>query len=109
MQNETFGGDKKVGASILSGPENRFKYWAVPLVPSRVQTDHLTLLTLLWSLVNIGAAFFIKEHPLLLWVVSLMIVLQYISDVIPASLSGAFIWTIFWTIFFSAPWFSWAI
>ncbi|MDH3348683.1 MAG: hypothetical protein OEM02_11380 [Desulfobulbaceae bacterium] len=86
MNKDEFGGDKKVGTSLLSYPENNFKNWAVPLLPSWVQTDHLTMLTLVWSLINISIAFFIKEHPNLLWMVSLMILLQYLSDLFDGEL-----------------------
>ena len=37
MGNERFGGDKKVGKSILSSPENKFKYWAVPKIPKKIE------------------------------------------------------------------------
>ena len=80
MSNETFAGDKKVGESFLGPWEKRFvKRW-VPLVPSWIETYHLTLLTLLWSalaLVFFGLA---KLNLHWLWAVSLMIFLQYITD-----------------------------
>jgi phosphatidylglycerophosphate synthase len=75
-----FGGDKKVGRSLLSGPESRLKNWAVPKIPEGVETYHLTLMTLVWSLVNVVSGFFAKDHLYVLWLVSLMIVLQYLTD-----------------------------
>ncbi len=77
---KTFGGDKKVGSSILTRPENRFKYWAVPKIPASIETYHLTMTTLLWSLINVIVGFYVKENLNLLWLVSLMIILQYITD-----------------------------
>ncbi|MFC1839240.1 CDP-alcohol phosphatidyltransferase family protein [Thermodesulfobacteriota bacterium] len=77
---EQFGGDKKVGHSLLSNPEKRFKNWAVPKIPACIETYHLTLMTLLWSLVNVVLGFYAKENLKILWLVSLMIVLQYLTD-----------------------------
>ena len=77
---KTFAGDKKVGQSLLTRPENNLKQWAVPKIPSCVETYHLTYMTLVWSLVNVVLAFYAKENLTLLWIVSLMIVLQYLSD-----------------------------
>lgn len=81
-QHEDFGGDKKVGQSILSRPETALKNWLVPMVPEGIETYHLTLMTVLWSLCNIITGFFAKAHLPLLWVVSFMIILQYITDLL---------------------------
>jgi phosphatidylglycerophosphate synthase len=75
-----FAGDKKVGRSILSGPETRLKNWAVPQIPKSIETYHLTLTTVLWSLLNVVWAFFAKDNLDVLWLVSLMIVMQYLTD-----------------------------
>jgi phosphatidylglycerophosphate synthase len=77
---EQFGGDKKVGQSLLSYPEKRFKNWAVPKIPDCIETYHLTLMTLVWSLINVVLGFYAKENLKILWLVSLMIVLQYLTD-----------------------------
>ena len=86
MKKHIFGGDKKVGKSILTGPENRLKNWAVPRIPEGIETYHLTLMTLIWSLVNVGVGFLAKHHLGWLWVVSLMIVLQYLTDLFDGEL-----------------------
>lgn len=83
---EAFGGDKKVGHSLLTGPETRLKNWAVPGIPAAIETYHLTLSTLLWSFINILVAFEVKEHLALLWLVSLMILLQYLTDLFDGEL-----------------------
>ncbi len=81
MRNQTdFGGDKKVGKSILSVPENRLKFWIVPKIPCSIETYHLTLMTLLWSIINIFLGFQARNNLSVLWFVSLMIVLQYLTD-----------------------------
>lgn len=86
MQNNPFGGDKKIGTSLLSKLENRFKYRAVSKLPSFVQTYHLTLMTLIWSTVNVVMGFFTKNHLSALWIVSLMIVCQYVTDLFDGEL-----------------------
>lgn len=86
MTKKRFNGDKKVGASILGPWENAFKGWAVPKIPKGIETYHLTLMTLLWSMINILLSFFAKENLSLLWWVSLMITLQYITDLFDGEL-----------------------
>lgn len=83
---DKFGGDKKVGHSLLSGPENSFKNWAVPRIPQGIETHHLTLMTLLWSLANVILGFYAKEDLQVLWLVSLMILLQYVTDLFDGEL-----------------------
>ncbi len=80
MNQTDFGGDKKVGKSILSTPENSLKFWIVPKIPRSIETYHLTLMTLLWSMVNIFLGFQARNNLSVLWFVSLMIVLQYLTD-----------------------------
>ena len=81
-----FGGDKKQGRSLLSAPENRLKAWAVPRLPGWLQTYHLTLLTLVWSGINVLLAFGARQDPAMLWWVSLMVVLQYLTDLFDGEL-----------------------
>ncbi|MFK7803404.1 MAG: CDP-alcohol phosphatidyltransferase family protein [Anaerolineae bacterium] len=86
MSTDEFGGDKKAGESILTRTENRFKYWAVPLIPKQIETYHLTLLTIVWSAVNVVLGFLAQADLRALWGVSLMIVLQYVSDLFDGEL-----------------------
>ena len=81
-----FGGDKKVGRSLLSAPENRFKNWVVPKIPKGIETYHLTLMTLLWSIANVVLGFYAQHNLKVLWWVSLMIVLQYLTDLFDGEL-----------------------
>jgi len=81
-----FGGDKKVGRSLLSSPENSLKKWAVPRIPAGIETYHLTLTTVLWSAGNVILGFYAKENLRMLWYVSLMIVLQYLTDLFDGEL-----------------------
>ena len=86
MSEKQFGGDKKVGKSLLSNPENRLKTWVVPKIPSFIETHHLTMMTLVWSLINVILGFFAKDNLSVLWLVSLMIVLQYLTDLFDGEL-----------------------
>lgn len=77
-----FAGDRKYGKSLLSGPEDRLRAWAVPRIPRWIETQHLTMLTLVWSVVNIVIAFYAQQEIRWLWLVTVMIVLQYITDLL---------------------------
>lgn len=81
-----FGGDKKVGTSLLSRPENKLKGWVVPKIPQSIETYHLTMATLLWSVINVVVAVYARNNLSLLWVVSLMICLQYLTDLLDGEL-----------------------
>jgi phosphatidylglycerophosphate synthase len=83
---ETFAGDKKVGKSFLSNAENKLKYWAVPRIPKTIETYHLTLMTLMWSMGNVVLAFYARKNLSILWLVSLLILLQYLTDLFDGEL-----------------------
>ncbi len=85
-KNANFAGDKKVGKSLLTNAENKLKYWAVPKIPKYIETYHLTLMTVLWSLGNVIIAFYAGNNHALLWLVSLLIVLQYLTDLFDGEL-----------------------
>lgn len=85
-QQNQFGGDKKVGRSLLSRPENYLKNWAVPKIPESIETYHLTMMTLVWSLINICLGFLARMHLKFLWLVSLMILFQYLTDLFDGEL-----------------------
>lgn len=80
MTHPMFGGDKKVGASILSGPEKALVAWGTPRVPGWLETYHLTMMTVLWSGLNVVFGYLGRENLHWLWAVSLMIVVQYVTD-----------------------------
>lgn len=81
-----FAGDKKIGSSLLSRPENRLKQWLVPKIPRTIETYHLTMATLLWSAANVVVALYAGSNLSLLWIVSLLIVLQYLTDLLDGEL-----------------------
>ena len=82
----TFSGDKKVGQSLLAPWENHLKAFLLPLVPKRVETYHLTLSTLIWCLFILIFSFFARYDIRWLWGVSLMIFLQYITDLLDGAI-----------------------
>ena len=88
MKNNTgnFAGDKKIGKSLLTNAENKLKYWAVPKIPKYIETYHLTLMTVLWSVGNVILAFYARNNISILWLVSLLIVLQYLTDLFDGEL-----------------------
>ncbi len=79
---ERFAGDKKEGASILSRPEKWLVRKLVPMVPQRVETYHLTMMTVLWSALVLVFAFLARTNLIWLTGVSVMIALQYLTDLL---------------------------
>ena len=77
---KTFKGDEKVGASILTPVEMVFKNWLVPKVPASIETYHLTFMTIAWSLGVVLFGYLATSNIQWVWGISLMIVLQYITD-----------------------------
>lgn len=77
---EEFKGDRKVGESLLSSLEKRFVNKFVSKVPRGLETHHLTLMTIVWCTGIIGFSYLAQNNIHWLWVVSVMIFLQYITD-----------------------------
>lgn len=85
MADGNFGGDKKVGQSILTGPQKAFVAWGMPRVPLWLETYHLAMLTVLWSALNVLFGFLARANLHWLWMVSPMIVLHYVTDLFDGS------------------------
>ena len=81
-----FQGDKKVGQSLLHGPEQKLRDFLLPLVPKRVETYHLTLSTVLWNLLIILFCWLAKFSIHWLWGMSVMIFAQYITDLLDGAI-----------------------
>ena len=56
--------------------------WIVPRIPPFIETYHLTLLTLIWSTGIVVCSYLARDNISWLWLVSLFIFLQYMSDVL---------------------------
>ena len=82
MKQESYAGDQKEGRWLMARLEEHLKAWLVPLVPSWLQTHHLTLTTLLWSMLILLFSFLARYNIRWLWLVSLNIFLQYITDLL---------------------------
>ncbi len=81
-----FAGDKKVGQSFLLPLETKFKKWFVPKLPGCIETWHLTYCTILWSLSTIFFGYLAQSNLAWIWGISLMIVLQYLTDLFDGEL-----------------------
>ena len=77
-----FGGDKKKGDWLLASAERRMVAWMVPKVPGWLETYHLTMLTLAWSIGIVLASMAARQSLHWLWLVSAFIALQYLTDVL---------------------------
>jgi phosphatidylglycerophosphate synthase len=75
-----FGGDKKVGTSILGGLEKSFVDKHVSRIPNGIETYHLTMMTVIWSVGTIMFGYLASKHIAWIWGMSLMLVFQYATD-----------------------------
>jgi phosphatidylglycerophosphate synthase len=82
MTQAAFAGNKKKGTWLLANIEKRMVNWMVPRIPSGIETYHLTLLTLAWSVGIITTAVFARQDIQWLWLISAFIALQYFTDVL---------------------------
>lgn len=80
MQNQQFAGASKTNTSFLSPLERRLTPAVVPKIPSWLETYHLTMLTLVWSLLILVFSYLAATNIRWLWIVSLMIFFQYVTD-----------------------------
>jgi archaetidylinositol phosphate synthase len=80
MRNEEFAGAGKVNTSFLKPLERRLEPIVLPRIPSWIESHHLTMLTLLWSTLILGFSYLAASNRRWLWMVSLLIVFQYITD-----------------------------
>lgn len=66
--------------------ENQFRARWVPRLPNWLETWHLTYLTLLWSGLIVLCGWQARENLNWLWLSSLMVVAQYLSDLFDGAL-----------------------
>lgn len=78
--NQPFGGDKKVGQSILHALEQKAIQWAAPKVPQFLTSRILTLLSLPISLAVILFSYLATLNIHWLWGASFFIFLQWATD-----------------------------
>jgi archaetidylinositol phosphate synthase len=80
MHNGQFAGANKTNTSLLSPLERRITPVILPRIPRWLETYHLTLLTLVWSLSIVAFSYLAATNINWLWAVSAMIFLQYVTD-----------------------------
>ena len=80
MQHEEFAGASKVNTSFLSPLERRLAPFVLPRIPRWLETYHLTMLTLVWSLLIVLFSYLAARNLRWLWLVSAMIALQWLTD-----------------------------
>ena len=77
---EKFNGDKKVGRFLFETAEARFKRFVVPRIPPSIETYHLTISSIVWSLLIILFGYLSQSNINWLWGTIFMIVCQYFTD-----------------------------
>ena len=81
-----FQGDKKFGQSILHKQEEWLKQKLIPWVPQWLETNHLTLMTIAWSVLVVAFSYLARINVHWLWAVCGMIVAQYITDLLDGAI-----------------------
>lgn len=79
---ERFAGDKKEGVWLLHSAEKRLQPRLARMVPSWIQTYHLTLCTLLWSALTLLSGYLAQDDIAWLWLSSAAIAGQYLTDLV---------------------------
>jgi len=80
IETQTFAGATKTNTSFLTPLERRLAIRVLPRIPNWLQTYHLTMMTLLWSGLILFFSFLAARNLRWLWMVSVMVFLQYVSD-----------------------------
>ena len=80
IETPEFAGADKTNTSFLSPLERRLAPFVIPRIPKWLETYHLTMLTLVWSLMILVFSFLAGRNIRWLWAVSLMIALQWVTD-----------------------------
>jgi CDP-alcohol phosphatidyltransferase len=86
MATGIFAGDKKEGVSILHRPEEKLKAALLPLVPVGIETYHLTLTTIVWSVLVVLFSWLATFDRQWMWGASVMIVAQYVTDLLDGAI-----------------------
>ena len=80
LNTSEFAGAHKTNNSFLSPLERRLAPLVIPRIPLWLETQHLTMLTLVWSLLILLFSFLAARNLHWLWLVSLMIAFQWVTD-----------------------------
>jgi len=80
IETQEFAGAHKTNTSFLSPLERRLAPAVIPRIPKWLETYHLTMLTVVWSLMILVFSFLAAGNIRWLWLVSVMILLQWVTD-----------------------------
>ena len=80
IETQHFAGATKTNTSFLTPLERRIAPVVLPRIPAWLETYHLTMLTLVWSVLILLFSYFAARDIRWLWLVSVMIFLQYVTD-----------------------------
>jgi phosphatidylglycerophosphate synthase len=80
IETTEFAGAHKSNTSFLAPLERRLAPLVIPRIPVWLETYHLTMLTVVWSLMIVVFSFLAARNIRWLWLVSLMIALQWVTD-----------------------------
>ena len=81
LTDKDFHGDNKVGTWLFSKWEKKFVEKFTPKIPRQIETYHLTMSTVFWSLAIIAFGYLAKQVNIhFLWGTSIMIIGQYLTD-----------------------------
>lgn len=90
MESPERGADKKSGRWFLRHAEDVYiRPILLPLVPKFIETYHLTMMTVLWSVMVVAAGWLARGHLGWLWMSSVAIILQYITDLLDGAVGRA--------------------
>ncbi|MEZ5233787.1 MAG: CDP-alcohol phosphatidyltransferase family protein [Acidimicrobiales bacterium] len=81
-----FAGDRKAGQSLLGPLERRFIDAVVPRIPGPIRSQHLTMLTVLWSVGTVLFGWLASRQLVWLHAVSVMVAGQWLTDSLDGSL-----------------------
>ncbi len=80
IETQPFAGAQKTNTSFLSPLERKLAPFVIPRIPIWLETYHLTMLTLVWSLMILVFSFLAARNIRWLWMVSVMILLHWVTD-----------------------------
>lgn len=82
MNEDKMSGRKRIFSSYLQPFEQKLIEVWVPKVPRQIETHHLTVMTLVFSALAIVVGYLSKGEKLFLILNSLLIILQYMTDIL---------------------------
>lgn len=78
---DSFAYNRKIGSFLMERVEKQFVAQTVKYIPGCIQTHHLTLCTILWSVLALLFNYMAKNNIQWMWVVIAIIIAQYLTDV----------------------------